>query len=101
MMNFPITRMDILFWKNMMEDLGGIPSTIISNTKLAQFNKVYDEVSLFHYFANEVEVIEMINSKYKKAVETGQLTPLEQNMPLVLLHPDNSGKTAIEQALKN
>jgi len=57
--------MDILFWKNMVEDLGAGADVINENTNLGMFNKVYNEVSLFQYFAENTEVIEMFNTRFK------------------------------------
>lgn len=63
-LNFPLSRMDILFWMN-IDDLGSDAQIINDNTSLAQFNMVYDGYSLFHYFAGNVALIEMIHAKFK------------------------------------
>jgi len=46
---------------------------------------VYDGYSLFHYFAKNVDVIEMIHDKYLDFKENGMITHEEENMPLVML----------------
>jgi hypothetical protein len=56
--------MDILFWMN-IEELGKDAELIAQNTVLSQFDMVYDGYSLFHYFASNVAVIEMIHRRYK------------------------------------
>jgi hypothetical protein len=100
MLNFPMSKMDLTFWKNIIDN-GARTELINANTKLAQFNRVYDGVSLFHYFAENVDVIEMIHDKFKLAEENGLLTDADINMPLVILHPDQNGKTALETAILN
>jgi len=55
-MKFPITRMDLLFWNN-IKNLGLKPKQISKNTRLSQFNKIYNDYSLFHFFAGNTEVI--------------------------------------------
>ena len=98
-LNFPLSRMDILFWMNIVE-LGRDADVIAENTTLAQFAKVYNGYSLFHYFSSNVSVIEMIHARYKQAYEDGVLKDEEKYMPLVLLHPDNDGKTALDAAIE-
>jgi hypothetical protein len=71
--NFPQTRMDIQFWKNIVE-LGERADHIYENTELAQFNKIFNGYSLFHYFAANVDVIEMIHKKFKAAKDDHLLT---------------------------
>ena len=82
--------MNLLFWKN-ISDLGEDVEMIRDNSQLADFNRVYDSYSLFHYFASKVDVIEMIHNRFKDAIENNQLTDKDKNMPLVLLHPDING----------
>lgn len=96
---FPITRMDLLFWKNIQE-LGTSVQTLRKNVKLEQFSKIYNGLSLFQYFANDLEMIQMIHEKYKMAQDQHILTPLEMLMPLTILHPNQSnGRTALDEAL--
>lgn len=61
--NRPTTRMDLTFWKNIVE-LNEDPVMIQNNTQFYQFNQVFDGYSLFHYFAKSLEVIEMLHDKY-------------------------------------
>lgn len=65
-LNFPLTRMDIQYWKNIIE-LGEKAEHINENTELVQFNKIFNGYSLFHYFASNVDVIEMIHKKFMAA----------------------------------
>lgn len=97
--NFPLTRMDILYWQNISQ-LGEKAEDINQNTELVQFNKIFNGYSLFHYFAANVDVIEMVHNKFKNAHEDNLLTRQDENMPLVILHPDDNGDTALEIALK-
>ena len=66
MIYFPTTRLDILFWKSMV-DLGEDAKTIMENASLDKFTHVYNGNSLFHYFSQNVEVMEMLNKKFKEA----------------------------------
>ena len=43
----------------------------------------------------------MIHNKYKHAQEDNLLTKDDENMPLVILHPDPEGMTALDVAIKN
>lgn len=38
---------------------------IKDNVSISSFNVVYDDHSLFHYFADNVDVMEMIHEKYQ------------------------------------
>ena len=71
--NFPLTRMDILYWQNIVQ-LGEKAEDINQNTELVQFNKIFNGYSLFHYFAANVDVIEMVHNKFKNANEDNLLT---------------------------
>jgi len=80
--------------------MGENKETIKLNTKLSQFNVIYDGYSLFHYFAQKVDVIEMIHDKFRSALEDDLLTDEDRFMPLVMLHPDINGKTSLDMAIK-
>jgi len=60
---------------------------------------VYDNYSLFHHFADNVDVIQQIHDGYLESVENDKLSAKEKNMPLVILNPDNQGMTALDWAL--
>lgn len=68
--------MDLEFWKN-IADLGEDTEEIKNNTNLSQFNQVYGEYSLFHYFASNIDVIEMLRDKYIQAKEDGLLSRVD------------------------
>ena len=57
--------MDILFWKNLIEDLGKSGYKATANMKLEMFNKVYDDITLFHFFADDFEVIDWVHTEWK------------------------------------
>ena len=58
--------MDLILWKSISE-LGEQPQHIKSNTELLQFNQRFDENSLFHYFASNIQVVEMLHKRFKDA----------------------------------
>lgn len=64
LLNLPYSRMDLLYWINIIE-LGENTDLIIENTDLKKFNQIFDEHSLFHYFASNPEVIEAICKQYR------------------------------------
>ena len=97
-MKFPITRMDLLFWRD-IKYLGLKPKQIQKNAKLSHFNKIYNEYSLFHFFAGNTQVIEIIYDLYKEAENNDELSDDDKLIPLLLLTPDVNGKTAIDIAL--
>lgn len=92
--------MDLLYWINIIE-LGEDTDIIIENTDLKKFNKIFDEHSLFHYFSSNPEVINAINKKYRSEQEHGILSPEEKLMPLLILHPDRKGLTALDKSIMN
>ena len=98
-MNFPLTRYDIVFWMNIKEK-GQRTDMIRKNTELYQYNLVFGDYSLFHYFSGNVDVIEMIHDDFKEKEENDELTGMEKNMPLVILSPDNNGLTALDWAIR-
>jgi hypothetical protein len=95
--NFAHSRINILKWLNIIESGAGA-QTIDGNVDLEEFASVFAEFSLFHYFAQDVEVIEMIHAKWKVKLEDEILTERERDMPFILLHPDVEGRTAIDYA---
>jgi hypothetical protein len=99
LLNFPLSRMDIIFWNNIVQ-LGEDADLIKHNISLSSLNVVYGDYSLFHYFADNVDVIEMIHEKFLNAKQDGNLKPSEVNTPLTLLHPDPKGKIALDVALE-
>jgi len=92
--------MDLLFWINMVE-LGESTDIIVENTDLVRFNSIFDEHSLFHYFASNPEVIEAMCKKYRNEAEQGVLNKEEKLMPLLILHPNKEGYTAIDASIMN
>lgn len=89
--------MDHIFWKN-INDLGERPDLLEESTNILNFSYVFGGASLFHYFSDSSELIEVIHNKYFAAFENDVLTPEEKIVPLVLLKPDSRGKTALELA---
>lgn len=93
-LNYPLSRMDLLFWHNIVE-LGEDAQTISKNISLSQLGDVYQNQSLFHYFSDNVEVIEMIHHKFKTKFQEGTIKEDERLIPLTLLNHDNEGRTAL------
>jgi hypothetical protein len=94
---FAHNRINLLLWSQ-IEEMGSLTNLIRDNTRLDQFSVIYSEFSLFHFFAHNVEVIEMIHFVYKQNLEDELLTESQRQMPLVILHPDGQGRTAIDYA---
>ena len=58
--NFVHCRMDLLFWKNIVDKNDDLDS-IRQNVTYDRFETVYNGNSLFHYYAKNVDVIEIIH----------------------------------------
>ena len=86
--------MNLLFWRNIIQK-GENTTTIAENTKLSQFNVVYNGYSLFHYFADNVNVIEMIHNRFRLAMQDNLLDEDEEDTPLIMLHPDINNRTSL------
>ena len=54
---YPLSRMDLLLWQN-INVLGERGDLIQQTCTIQQFNLVIDGISLFHYFADNSEIIE-------------------------------------------
>ena len=92
--------MDLLFWQN-IDHIGEDPTTISKNITLDRLNVVYNGYSLFHYFNDNIEVISMMHDKFKTKREENSIKPSEEMVPLIMLHPDKDGKTALDLAIDN
>ena len=57
MLKFSITRMDIVFWKNIVS-IDASPQVIAESMSLEFFKKLYDDRSLFHHFSDSLEIID-------------------------------------------
>lgn len=64
--------MNITFWNNIVQQ-GEDADMIRDNITLGNLNFVYNDVSLFHYFSDNVEVMEMIHEKFKTAENEDKL----------------------------
>lgn len=60
---YPLSRMDILLWQN-INVLGESKDVIRQTCTLQQMNLVFDGISLFHYFADNAEVIEEFRNRF-------------------------------------
>ena len=92
--------MDLLFWHNIVQ-LGEDSTTISKNISLERLNVVYNGYSLFHYFNDNIDVISMMHDKFKTKREENTIKPSEHLVPLIMLHPDKDGKTALDLAIDN
>ena len=78
LLHFPVTRIDILFWMCIIDHHKEDVDIIKQYTSLDAFNKIYaNGQSLFHYFAHNVDVIEMLHRKFKDASFYKQLAESE------------------------
>ena len=46
--------------RNLLEDMSKKGHKAASNLEIEMFNKVYDDTSLFHYFADDFKVIDWV-----------------------------------------
>jgi len=98
-LNFHNSRVDLLFWKGIV-NAGNDVATISKNTNLEQFTEIFEDTSLIHFYSRNPDVIEMLYQKWYLAKDNNKLNSRSENVPLVLLHPDNSGRTALELAIQ-
>ena len=66
-------------------------------TNPTHYSFIFGDSSIFHYFAGETKVIEIIYDKFYSA-KNEVLDRDQKNIPLILLFPDNNGDTALEKA---
>ena len=97
MLNYPVSQKELLLWQNIIE-LGGDPKIIEENTEIRHFLAVYDDITMFHYFTDNSNVVEIMFNKYKNKFMLGQLTKEEYSLPLLIFHRDMQGKTALDYA---
>ena len=97
-MHFPVTRIDLMYWLHVTSLEDNIE--IIKNASLYRLNKIYNDCSLLHYFADKSEILLTINQQFKEALESKTILSSERKMPLMILNRDNEGKTALDRALE-
>ena len=78
---YPLSRMDLLLWADINE-LGDKPELILQCCSLKQFNLVIDGNSLFHYFADNSELIEQIHTRYTIEKQNESLDKVDKTLPL-------------------
>jgi len=61
---YPLSRLDILLWKNIHE-LGEDPDFIQESCSLENINNIFDGVTLLHYFAGNSDMIDKIQIMYE------------------------------------
>lgn len=96
---YPLSRMNFVLWQG-IHTLGEDASLIENSCSLDDCNIVIEGCSLFHYFADNADLIEKIQEMYLLKKENGSLSAANALMPLQLLNPDNDGKTALYLAVK-
>lgn len=96
---YPLSKMDLILWRD-INDLGEKAELIKQTCSLIQFNIVIDGTSLFHYFADNSDLIEQIHQRYQYEKLNGSLSTIDSTLPLQILNPDNDGRTALYLAVK-
>ena len=66
--------------------LGGKSDLIKESASLDNFNLMFDNNSLFHYFAADSEIIEDLHYIFKSLQQNESLTEKEKNIPLLILN---------------
>ena len=97
---FNLTRIDILLWKG-INAVGETPELVDLLSNIDSLNHSFGGVSLFHYFAKDAKIIQVINNKMLKESSSGELSRTERTLPLQIVNPDNEGKTALYRAVAN
>jgi len=71
----------------------------MENTELELFNQVFDGYSMFHYFVSNPDIIEFVCKKYRFLKEQNTLTEEQKRLPLLILHLNNEGYSALDDAI--
>ena len=88
-----------MFMKNLKEDLSKSGKKAAANMSLEMFNKVYDDTTLFHYFADDSEMLQWVFDTYNDLKAKGKMTAIANRMPLLALNQDKKNMTSIDWAL--
>jgi hypothetical protein len=91
--------MNLVLWQSIHAQ-GEDPELIYSACDLDSINIVIEGNSLFHYFADNAELIEQIHQKYMFYQQNNLLSAANKLMPLQCLNPDTDGKTALYLSVK-
>ena len=78
---YPLNRMDLLLW-NDINMLGEKAELIQKTCSIEQFNIVIDGISLFHYFADNSELIEQIHDRYNDNKQNNTFKGTDITLPL-------------------
>ena len=97
---YSLSRMDILLWQN-LNMMGETLDLIKRTTTLDSFNLCFSGISLFHYFASNSNVIDIISQKYILAKSNDAIEGTQMTLPLQTINPDNDGKTALFLSIAN
>lgn len=87
-----------MFWYN-LEHFSKDSEYVIKNIKLEHFSRIYNNYSLFHYFAENERVIKYVHYLYLSQLGEKMLNQREYHTPLVILKPDPQGHSALDLAL--
>ena len=68
---------------------------------LKNFKISIDGYSMFHYFAKNADVMEKIHGKVQKCRDLGYENEYDKRLPLMIICPDNEGKTALYHAISS
>ena len=91
---YDLSKMDVMIWKN-LEDKGNQLSQIKQSTSIDSFNCKFNGSSLFHHFANNYHIIQLILEKIEMESDIRTLSATEKTLPLFILFPDDNNKTAL------
>jgi hypothetical protein len=68
-----LCKLDVLLWRN-IQDLGSRPEDISNLCTCDSINLNFSGNSLFHYFADDPDIISIFYDKYKEEKSKGILT---------------------------
>lgn len=73
--------MDLMFWRD-INVLGEKASMIEQICQLHHFNLIFDGISLFHYFSDNSDMIDIIQKKYFYEKQNGTMSETDETLPL-------------------
>ena len=75
------SRIDVVLWKDIQQN-GETKEIIKDSVRLMDFNLIFDSYSMFHYFADKPDIIELIKDLISEAKMHRKLTEQELTLPL-------------------
>lgn len=92
--------MELYLWRNLQLVID--PETYMQHFYFSQLNLNFDNNSVFHFYAERSNIIEIILKRFHKMKEEGLfIEPADKTLPLQILNVDDNGHSAIALAVNS